>query len=607
MRSSSSQPASERYLAARARPPRASVSSTTRLNPSRSTARFASSKEQVGARRSSSSPRRSSISSATESRPTRSQSSARPLDRSRASIETAFGSLGVPVAIESRPRLGATAFGQALLSLLRFAWGNGTRRELYAFLRTPYAGLARPDVDFLEGRLRGRAVLRGDRTLEETTKLRNGRPLPMLDLVASEEQPLATARAVVVAMLRNAYGLGAPPATHAGEARPPRGRGGHGSARRAGAPRGRGRVDPRRRCRLALDRATVRGDAAGEPGRVAVLDLGRARTRSFEAVFVIGLEQGSLPRRAPTSPFLDDEARRDLDGTRGARLQRPDPASRDRYLFYTACTRPRRLPDARSRGGDRRRLTARAEPVLGGRLRALRRRRRTASHDPAAARPPDVADRVGADGARAPSRAGAPRSRRPARSRRARVRERLAAQARPGAAGVLATNGPPSSACRGTARQPRDVPCHGSRADGGLLVGLVHRALPPSGRDRPGDRPADARLDRPRRAAAVLQPASVGDSRRRARHDGQPRGGGRAHASLRRQRARLGPPDRRRRPPAARARSGPPPRSRAAGAGGRGCKLELRPTEARGRLQGVRARARVSRSAARSTASTPIR
>ena len=30
-------------------------------------------------------------------------------------------------------------------------------------------------------------------------------------------------------------------------------------------------------------------------------------------------------------------------GTRGARLQRPDPASRDRYLFYTACTRPRRL------------------------------------------------------------------------------------------------------------------------------------------------------------------------------------------------------------------------------------------------------------------------
>ena len=58
---------------------------------------------------------------------------------------------------------------------------------------------------------------------------------------------------------------------------------------------------------------------------------------------MIGLEQGSLPRRASTSPFFDDETRRELDGTRGARLERPDAASRDRYLFYTACTRPRRL------------------------------------------------------------------------------------------------------------------------------------------------------------------------------------------------------------------------------------------------------------------------
>ena len=113
------------------------------------------------------------------------------LERSRASIETAFGALGVPVSIEARPRLAATAFGQALLSLLRFAWGTGTRRELFSFLRTPYAGLGRSDVDFLEGRLRGRAVVRRDRTIEETTKLRTGRPLPMLELLADEDAPLA--------------------------------------------------------------------------------------------------------------------------------------------------------------------------------------------------------------------------------------------------------------------------------------------------------------------------------------------------------------------------------------------------------------------------------
>ena len=197
----------------------------------------------------------------------------------------------MPIAIEGRPRLGATAFGQALLSLLRFAWGNGTRRELYAFLRTPYAGLARPDVDFLEGRLRGRAVLRGDRTLEETTKLRNGRPLPMLDLVASDEQPLRAVRAVVVAMLRNAYGLGSPPATTQAKRDLRAAEAVTGVLDELERLAGGGVSIPSDDVVSALDRATVRGDAAGEPGRVAVLDLGRARTRGFEAVFVIGLEQ----------------------------------------------------------------------------------------------------------------------------------------------------------------------------------------------------------------------------------------------------------------------------------------------------------------------------
>ena len=265
------------------------------------------------------------------------------LDRTRATLETAFGSLGIPFAIESRARLGATAFGQALLSLLRFTWQNGTRRELFSFLRTPYSGLTRPDVDFLEGRLRGRAVLRGDRTLEETTKLRTGRPLPMLELIGSEAAPVESVRAVVRTMLRNAYGLGAPPVTAAAK-------------RDLRAVDAAGEVlDELELLRSggvaiseddvlgALERATVRGDAAGEPGRVAVIDLARVRTRRFDAVFVIGLEQGSLPRRAPTSPFLDDDMRRELDAARGARLQRPDTASRDRYLFYTACTRPRKL------------------------------------------------------------------------------------------------------------------------------------------------------------------------------------------------------------------------------------------------------------------------
>ncbi len=85
----------------------------------------------------------------------------------------------------------------------------------------------------------------------------------------------------------------------------------------------------------ALERAPVRLGGAGEPDRIAVLDLMRVRTRQFDAVFVVGLEEGGLPRRASSSPFLEDETRSRL----GARLTRPDQVSRDRYLFYTACTR----------------------------------------------------------------------------------------------------------------------------------------------------------------------------------------------------------------------------------------------------------------------------
>ena len=87
----------------------------------------------------------------------------------------------------------------------------------------------------------------------------------------------------------------------------------------------------------ALDRVEISsGCTPSEPGRVAaVLDLLRARTRRFDVVFVLGLEEGSLPRRGRSSPFLDDDRRREL----GGRLERPDPVSRDRYLFYTACTR----------------------------------------------------------------------------------------------------------------------------------------------------------------------------------------------------------------------------------------------------------------------------
>ena len=264
------------------------------------------------------------------------------LDRLQAPLETALGTLGVPYAIEAPIALAKTAYGQALVALLRFAWLEGGRGDLYAFLRSPYSGFARSSVDFLEGRLRGRAVESAERVEEETIRLRDGQPLPPLELLRSAPSPLAAVRALAGAMLRAAYGLESPPATETARQDL---RAHDAVMRLAGELKGwvelGGTLAPEEIVSL-LERADVRRAGAPEPGRVAVLDLLRARTRRFDVVFVLGLEGGSLPRRGHESPFLGDDARRELDDRHGARLVRPDQVARDRYLFYTACTRATR-------------------------------------------------------------------------------------------------------------------------------------------------------------------------------------------------------------------------------------------------------------------------
>src|ERR687887_684164 len=132
------------------------------------------------------------------------------LDRVRAALDTAFATFGVPYALEGRVRLGQTPFGQALLSLLRYAWLSGDRRDLFSFLRSPYSGLTRSHADFLEGRLRGRAVSAPARVEEEVRKLR-AQPLPLLEALRAAEDPLAAVKDAAREMVRAAYGLEAPP------------------------------------------------------------------------------------------------------------------------------------------------------------------------------------------------------------------------------------------------------------------------------------------------------------------------------------------------------------------------------------------------------------
>jgi len=264
------------------------------------------------------------------------------LERWQAPLETAFATLGVPYAIEGRLRLDRTPYGQALLALLRFAWLKGDRRDLYGYLRSPYSGLGRTNVDFLEGRLRGRAVESPARVEEETIRLRDGQPLPALEALRSAPNALDAVEAVAASMLRAAYGLESPPV---GDSSRQDLRAHDTVVRLLGELRGwteLGESLSGEEVVAALERAEVRRSSAPEPGLVAVLDLMRARTRRIDVVFVLGLEEGSLPRRVHESPFLGDDLRRELDARRGARLTPRDQIARDRYLFYTVCSRATR-------------------------------------------------------------------------------------------------------------------------------------------------------------------------------------------------------------------------------------------------------------------------
>jgi ATP-dependent helicase/DNAse subunit B len=264
------------------------------------------------------------------------------LDRWRAALDTAFGTLGIPYALEGRVRLGQSPFGQALLALLRYAWLDGDRRDLFAFLRSPYSGLTRSHADFLEGRLRGRGVSNPTRVEEEVQKLR-GQPLPHLEPLRAAEDPVSAVELLARAMLRAAYGLENPPTREQArlDLRV------HERLRRVLTEldgwRELGGELARDEIVALLDTTRVSLPRGGQSARVAVLDLLDARTRRFEVVFILGLDEGRLPRRSLGSPFLDEERKAELElSSRAGRLLRTDPVSRDRYLFYTACTRPTR-------------------------------------------------------------------------------------------------------------------------------------------------------------------------------------------------------------------------------------------------------------------------
>lgn len=274
------------------------------------------------------------------------------LERLRRPLEVAFEAHGVPFALDGNVRLSAVPFGRALLRLARFAWLEGSRADLFAFLRSRFSDVPRSRVDYVEGRLRGRSIIEPARVEAEAVELfEHG--LEAVELLRGHDDPSEALRELVAAMMRHAWTLSRPQAGEEVE----RDLTAHdtvlgvlddlsGWRDRSG----RLRRDELVAC-LEHERLRPRRD---RPGRVVVTDLLRVRTRRLEAVFVLRLEEGALPRPAVESPFLGDEERRELDAAVPARrLTRANSLARDRYLFYSACTRARTvLALARESGAD---------------------------------------------------------------------------------------------------------------------------------------------------------------------------------------------------------------------------------------------------------------
>ena len=283
-------------------------------------------------------------------------------------------------------------------------------------------------------------------------------------------------------------------------------------ARARAARRARGLERARRR---SLGRGARRRDRARAGTRR--LRPSRARRRSStscarvpaasQVVFVLGLEEGVFPQRTQSSPFLDDDRRRELDGR--ARLAKPDPVSRARYLFYTACTRPSRrlylVREAATDDGAPRQPSPFWEDVA---RRAPARRPRRGGRAAARSR-----SSSGRSRAPRPSASGCARSRgsRPAiadAAERDRARERLGAAARPRARRLH----PPDAADRArrcSSRCARASTFGVTELEafaGCSSIWFVERLLDPRSMDAERRR-AHARLDR---APGALQVSSPG-------------------------------------------------------------------------------------------------
>jgi len=257
---------------------------------------------------------------------------------------------GVPVTLDRRVALSRTRLGAGVLAAARAALPGGTAADLLTWLRTP-GRLGEPDeADALEARVRRgdiRSAAEARRLMESTA----GAPAAFvpgeaLDALAAAAEAgpdefvtalVAEADAIWTAPhRREAALLGPEDAADARAAAALRSAAGELRSLAASDPALAG--GPQELLEALAGETVLESPAAGA---VLVADPLAIRARRFRAVFVCGLQDGVFPRHPQPEPFLDDAARIALAKASGLVLPRhEDVLARERYLFYSAVSRP---------------------------------------------------------------------------------------------------------------------------------------------------------------------------------------------------------------------------------------------------------------------------
>ena len=239
-----------------------------------------------------------------------------------ARIAAALEAASIPASFDRMQALGETSFGGALVALLRYAWQDGEREQLFRWLRSPAAGVARVFVDECEARLRLRAEQREREVLALVQAEPKGKRLVDLDTLRAAEDPRVAVRVVLEACASRAFGLDARVSGDVADVRAWDAAIAviDGLAGLAAAP-------DRDELVAALERTRVALSGARRAGAIEIVELGRARLRAAQAVIVTGLEDGGIPRR-PRPP-----------ATVAGELRQASQEERDRYLFCALVAR----------------------------------------------------------------------------------------------------------------------------------------------------------------------------------------------------------------------------------------------------------------------------